>query len=225
MRSFLLGLSIVAATPLAIVACSSSSSSSSTATGTDGGGNGDGGGTNDGGGLGDGGTGGGVKSDIPGDPPSAGTGSAIEVTINGQARVFDGPATWTKFPREGGTIVGFQTNARSASEWTLVLAVFGNTPGTYDCSAAAGEDRGGGLSISNAFLADGGLNPDEIRYGGTVTSEQCSITLETYGDKQGDHVTGTFTGELDLSQGDTKVTHLSLTNGKFDLVQFSDVPP
>ena len=176
----------------------------------------------DGGGVPDeGGVEAGAKSDIPGDP-STGSAAAVEVTINGQKRVFEGPAAWTKFPSDGGTIVGFQTNAHSASDWTLVLAVFGNAPGTYSCS---GSPRSGGLSLTNRILGDGGTVADPTEYGGTVSSEQCSITLVSYGSQQGDHVTGTFSGELDLSQGNAPVTHLSLTNGKFDLVQFASVPP
>ena len=215
MKRFLLGLSIAAWVPLAAIACSSSSSSG-TGTTTGGGDGGEGGVALDGA---PGSQDGGVKSDIPGDPPAAG-GAPIEVTINGQVRVFDGQSTWTKFPSEAGEVVGFQTNA-NATGWVFVLAVFNNEPGTYTCGGGLGA--GGGVSI-HALLPDGGFDPDAVSYGGTVTSEECSITLESYSPLKDGHVTGTFTAELDLSGGDSPVKHLSLTNGKFDLVNYSDVP-
>ena len=163
---------------------------------------------------------GGVKSDIPGDVPAGGASAPIEVTINGQPRVFDGQSTWTKFPSEGGEVVGFQTNA-NATGWVFVLAVFNNQPGTYTCGDGLGT--GGGVSI-HALLPDGGFDPDAVAYGGTVTSEECTITLESYSPLKDGHITGTFTAELDLSGGTSPVQHLSLTNGKFDLVNYSDVP-
>lgn len=216
MKRFLLGLSIFASFPLAIAACSSSSSSSSSTA--DGGGGGEGGATADGGGQQTDG-GGAVKSDIPGDPPS-GTSAPIEVTINGQPRVFDGQSTWTKFPSDAGEVVGFQTNA-TANGWMLLLAVFGNEPGAYDC--AGGVGAGGGVSIHER-LPDGGHDPNAITYGATSYSAECTITLESYSAAKGGHVTGTFTAELDRSSGNATIDHLSLTNGKFDLVNYSDVP-
>ncbi|MDB4993018.1 MAG: hypothetical protein JWM74_450 [Myxococcaceae bacterium] len=140
--------------------------------------------------------------------------------INGQRRWFSGPATWTQFPSEAGTITGFQTNAHSKSEWTVLLAAFGNQPGTFHCE----DPRTGGVSISNGILSDGGIRQDETAYGTSVSTAQCTITLLTYGPNKGDHVTGTFTAELDISRGSSPVTHLSMTNGKFDLVQYADVP-
>ena len=104
------------------------------------------------------------------------------------------------------------------------MGVFGNAPGTYSC---VGQTRTSGLSLTNQIKSDGGYDPNGIEYGGTDTTEVCSITLTSYGPKKGDHVTGTFTAELGLSHGFdlTSVTKVTLANGKFDLVQFADTPP
>jgi hypothetical protein len=226
MRRFLLGLSFVAAVPLAMLACGSETSSSSNATNEDGGG---GGGGEGGGPIGDGGLGADGASDgddtdhLPGDPAGSGSGS-VQVTINGKPRIFEGPATWTKFPTDGGPIyIGFQSNATSGNNWVFVLAVFDHeTSKTYACNAGIGE--GGGISVHQR-LPDGSSDPNGVEYGGTANTAECSILLESYSSYKDGHITGTFDAELDLSGGDSPVKHLSMTNGKFDLVQTSDVPP
>lgn len=179
----------------------------------------DGGPVVDGGSVGttdDAGGGVGAKSDIPGDPPRSG--ASVEVTINGVKRTFDGVAAWTQTKFDGGMTPGFQTNAHSQNDWTFVLALFGVAPGTYTCP------HGGGLMLTNAMQNDGGFRQDATEYGSYEGTYTCTIQLSSYGSRKGDHVTGTFSGELDLSAGDAPVRHLSLTDGKFDLVQFADTP-
>ncbi len=170
----------------------------------------------------DGGASAGSDPGTPGDPvPSGGSSAAIQVVINGQLRAFDGEAGWSKSYPDGGVQNGFQTNARDGNHWTILLAVFGDQPGTYDCG------HGGGLGIFRDLpLPDGGFDPDRIEYGGTVTTAACTITLTSYGPRKGDHVTGTFSAKLGLSNGFDKTTvkTLQLDNGKFDLVQFADTP-
>jgi hypothetical protein len=160
-----------------------------------------------------------ARPEIPGDP-SSGSRASIEVTINGEKRSFTGPATWMEFQGDGQTVVSVQTNAKSESGWTLMLATFGTTPGVYTC----GGSPLGGLSITNIMLPGGGTRDRPTEFGGTDTTEACTVTLASYGRRKGDHVTGTFRGELDLSRGQWPVEHLSLTDGKFDLVQSMDSP-
>ncbi len=114
----------------------------------------------------DGGASAGSDPGTPGDPvPSGGSSAAIQVVINGQLRAFDGEAGWSKSYPDGGVQNGFQTNARDGNHWTILLAVFGDQPGTYDCG------HGGGLGIFRDLpLPDGGFDPDRIEYGGTVTT-------------------------------------------------------
>lgn len=208
----------VASALLGAAACGSSGASSSNdadASTQDGGPGADGSTAPDGGGGGD--------PKLPGDPPSGGAAS-VAVTINGRQVTFNGVAGWTKVNSDAGTIVGFQTNAHDSKEWTFVMGVFGNAPGTYSC---VGQTRTSGLSLTNQIKSDGGYEPNGIEYGGTDTTEMCSITLTSYGSNKGDHVTGTFTAQLGLSHGfdQTSVTMITLTDGKFDLVQFADTPP
>lgn len=158
-----------------------------------------------------------MTSEIPGDAPSAN--AAIQVTINGQPRVFDGRAGWVKGPNPSGEeVVGFQTDADSTTHWSLFLSLGDHQLGTYTCGA---DDFLGGLSIG----PDGQWNDDSPFYGGPIGSSasgSCTITLESYSPKKGEHVTGTFSGELELSHGKANITHLSLTDGKFDLVNIGD---
>jgi hypothetical protein len=157
-----------------------------------------------------------ANDELPGDPPTAN--AAVHVKINGVERSFDGPATWTRWNVDGGAVDGFQTNARSANGWTLLLAVRETSPGTYTCEV----DSVGGLSLSRWSDADGS---DRTTFGGYVGREKCTITLVSHGPSKGDHVTGTFSGELDRTEGSHPETKLVLTDGTFDLVQFADTPP
>ena len=97
----------------------------------------------------------------PGDPVTTGSTAAIQVVINGQLRSFDGVAAWSQSFPDGGTQNGFQTNSHDSKGWTILLAIFGDRPGTYDCL------HGGGLGVFHHWLADGGYDPVE------------SITAET----------------------------------------------
>ncbi len=167
---------------------------------------------------------GGGKSGFPGNPPS-GSPASIVVTINGQVRTFDGKAGWYKSFLDGGTLVGFQTNAKDGKDWTLSLAVFGSAraPGEYTC----GGTPHAGLGPTNQLKSDGGIDSHGIDYGSTVQTGDCSLTLVSFGPNKGDHVTGTFRGVLRLSGGYdlTTVDTMTFTDGKFDLVQFADTPP
>lgn len=167
--------------------------------------------------------GGGGDPSLPGDPPSGGTAS-VAVTINGSRVTFTGVAGYETINADGGQIVGFQTNAHDSKDWTFVMGVFGNALGTYSC---AGPTRNAGLSLTNQIKSDGGYDPKGIEYGGTQSTEMCSITLTSYGPQKGDHVTGTFSAELGLTNGfdQTSVEKVTLADGTFDLVQFADTPP
>lgn len=151
---------------------------------------------------------------LPGDPPRAS--AAIRVKINGVERSFDGGATWTKFNVDGEMTDGFQTNARSANGWTVMLAIHATAPGEYTCET----DSRGGLSLSRSN--DDGS--DRTTFGGYVGKAECTIILTDHGPRKGDHVTGTFSGELQLTEGDYPDKKLVFTDGTFDLVQFSDTP-
>lgn len=162
----------------------------------------------------DAGSDGGDGDSLPGDPPNSA--AAVRVKIDGVERSFDGPATWTKFNIDGGMVDGFQTNARSANGWILLLSLFSTTPGTYTCET----NSSGGLSLSRS--SDDGS--DRTTFGGYVGKGKCTITLTAHGPKKGDHVSGTFSGELELTEGDYPDKKLVLTDGTFDLVQFADTP-
>ena len=157
---------------------------------------------------------GGDGDSTPGDPPSSA--AAVRVTINGAERSFDGPATWTKVNIDGGMEEGFQTNAQSANGWTLLLSVFSITPGTYTCETGFR----GRLSLARS-------NPDgsnRTTFGGYAGKSKCTITLTAHGPNKGDLVSGAFSGELELTEGDFPEKKLVLTDGTFDLVQFADTP-
>lgn len=151
---------------------------------------------------------------FPGDPPNAA--AAVRVKINGVERSFNGPATWTKFNIDGGPVEGFQTNARSANGWMLLLAVRETALGTYTCEV----DSSGGLSLSQ----DDDDGSSRTIFGGQVGRQTCTIDLATHGSRKGDLVSGTFSGELELTKGDYPVQTLVFTEGTFELVQFADTP-
>lgn len=155
-----------------------------------------------------------VDDSLPGDPPSST--AAIRVKINGVERSFDGPSTWTKWLVDGSMTEGFQTNGRSKNDWVLLLAINSTTPGEYTCET----DSRGGLSLSRSN--DDGS--DRTTFGGYVGQEKCTITLTEHGSRKGDHVKGTFSGELTLTEGDHPKKKLVLTEGQFDLVQVADTP-
>jgi hypothetical protein len=108
--------------------------------------------------------------------------------------------------------MGFQTNA-SGGNSTFVMAVFDAKQTNNTCV------DGGGLS-----LIKGPLTGPIAEWGSRAMTKTCTITLTQYGPRKGDHVKGTFSAELDLSEGSSPVKHLSLTNGTFDLIQFADTP-
>ena len=86
-----------------------------------------------------------------------------------------------------------RSRASPLGDETLSCWVFGNQPGTYTCDGAVGE--GGGVSIHEE-LPDGGYDPSLIVYGGTVYTQQCTITLESYSPMKGGHVTGKFIADV-----------------------------
>lgn len=157
---------------------------------------------------------------LPGKPSTGGV-APVVVTINGRVRTFEGEATASKSYVDGHAVVGFQTNARDGKDWTLVLSVFGKEPGTYSC-----KDARAGLYLSSQFKDDGGFDPTAVDYGGSAQTQDCSITIASYGSHKGDHIKGSFKGALVLSNGAAKATvgALTLTNGAFDLVQSADAP-
>lgn len=182
---------------------------------SEGGGGGDAGGdgaTSDGGGSSDAGPF--DPGGVPGGPPNDGP---IRFVVNGQPRSLPGGASYFTSPSaDGGTrlgvaIQGGATVGSPPTSTAVTLTVFEAAPGTFSCGVGAG------MTMSLGSFPDWGL----------WSSGTCTVTLQLYGPAKGDRVKGTFSGERDLDEQNSKpgsTPHLSVTEGTFDVVQTVDPP-
>jgi hypothetical protein len=144
---------------------------------------------------------------LPGDAPS-GTSPSMQVVINGETRVFDASGLAASYDANGVQVRGISVNG-----WQLNIMLSGHEPGTYDCTDASYH------ADHSGFFLDKTTDDKTIGY---TPPRSCSVTLTASGDRAGDHVVGTFRAELDLDRGSWPLAHLSLAEGKFDLVKTRD---
>lgn len=145
---------------------------------------------------------------LPGDAAN-GESPSVQVTINGQKRVFDASGLAAQYDSTGVQVRGISENG-----WQLSIMLEGRDPGTYDCTDAAYHAGKSGLFLDNV-ADDGKIN-------GYTAPSSCTVTLTSVGPKAGDHVVGTFVAELELDRGSWPLAHLTLAEGKFDLVRTRD---
>jgi hypothetical protein len=166
-----------------------------------------------------------------GDPQGTGM-DVVKVVINGMTRYFPmGGATWEQTPVDldaglvdgGPHRTGFFVQAMAANGWFIDVGAFDAIVGAHSCADTVTSDTND-ARLSLVWMSGGMI---VVSYGDYVGTATCAVTLQTYGTHQGDPVTGTFEGTLQLATGDPNVypPQLTLTDGVFNATETTDVPP